>query len=157
MNNRERLKEIILQLKQIRYERELSVQDVHDMVVEAGFATSFSSVRRVFADGSENHNFRYQDTIKPIAQVLIGVTEEAEPLNAAEADALKNIALLKDAMITDLQKENESLSARVAELERDTNLYRERIDWLVDQSRKKDEQIARKDDYIDRLAKKLGL
>lgn len=46
----------------------------------------------------------------------------------------------------------------------DIKILRERIEWLVDQSRKKDEQIAhkdiqiaRKDDYIDRLAVKVGL
>ncbi len=46
----------------------------------------------------------------------------------------------------------------------DIKVLRERIDWLVNQSIKKDEQLAhkdvqmaRKDDYIDRLAKKVGL
>ena len=169
MNNRERLKEIILQLKQIRYDRELSIQDVHDMVTAAGYGTSFSSVRRVFADGSENQNFRYQDTIKPIAQVLIGLHEEAEPLNAAEADALKNITLLKDAMISDLQKENEHLRVRVDELEKvivsmrieeyekrlaDKDIALQRARERVD---KQDEQINRKDAYIDRLGTKAGI
>ena len=116
MNNRERQKEIILQLKQIRHDRELSVQDVYFMVKGAGFSTSESSVRRVFAEGSEEQNFRYQDTIQPIAQVMIGVKEEGEPLNVAEADALKNIALLKDAMINDLQKENDELKKKVETL-----------------------------------------
>ena len=169
MNNRERLKEIIIQLKQIKYERDLSMQDIHDMVRAAGFATSQSSIRRVFSEGSEEQNFRYQDTIQPIAQVLIGVHEEAEPLNAAEADALKNIALLKDSMIEELQRENEQLKARVDQLEKVIALMRieeyekrlEEKDIALQRSRdradKQDIQLNRKDDYIDRLAKKAGI
>lgn len=169
MNNRERLKEIIIQLKQIKFERDLTVQDIHDMVRAAGFATSQSSVRRVFSEGSEEQNFRYQDTIQPIAQVLIGVHEEAEPLNAAEADALKNIALLKDSMIDDLQKENDLLRARVDELEKVISMmrieeYEKRLadkDLALQRARdrvdKQDIQINRKDDYIDRVATKAGI
>lgn len=144
------------------------MQDIHDMVINAGLFTSFSSVRRVFAEGSEEQNFRYQDTIQPIAQVLIGVNEEAEALNPAEADALKQIALLKDAMIHDLQKENDSLSRRVAQLEADMERivgeyerrledFRESLKRARDRVDKLDAQIERKDDYIDRVAKKAGI
>lgn len=169
MNNRERLKEIIIQLKQIKYERELSIQDICDMVRAAGFATSLSSVRRVFAEGSEEQNFRYQDTIQPIAQTLIGVHEEAEPLNAAEADALKSIALLKDSMIDDLQRENDQLKARIDQLEKIITMlrieeYEKRLEEKEaalqrsrDRNDKQDIQINRKDDYIDRVAKKAGI
>lgn len=150
MNNRERLKEIIIQLKQIKYDRDLSVQNIHDMVEAAGYYTSLSSVRRVFSPGSEEQNFRYQDTIQPIAQVLIGVNEEAEPLTATEADALKNIALLKDNMIKDLQADNEALNARISQLEKSLADYEQRVQFLRG-------QITRKDDYIDRLAKKAGI
>ena len=150
MNNKERLKEIIEQLKQIKFEKELSVQDIYDMVKAAGFYTSPSTIRRVFAEGSENQNFRYQDTIQPIVQVLIGVREEGEPLGVVEADTLKNVALLKEAMIQDLQSENEALKLKVQQLEHDLALVSDRVDFLKG-------QIARKDDYIDRLAKKAGI
>lgn len=145
------------------------MQDIHDMVRAAGFATSQSSIRRVFSEGSEEQNFRYQDTIQPIAQVLIGVHEEAEPLNAAEADALKNIALLKDSMIEELQRENEQLKARIDQLEKVISLMRieeyekrlEEKDIALQRSRdrmdKQDIQLNRKDDYIDRLAKRAGI
>lgn len=176
MNNRERLKEIIIQLKQIKFERELTVQEIYGMVKAAGFGTSDTSVRRVFAPGSEEQNFRWQDTIQPIAQVLIGVHEEAEPLNAAEADALKQIALLKDSMIEDLQRENDQLKARIDQLEKviislrieeyEKRLHemdlalqraRNRVDKQDEQLERKDGQIKRKDDYIDRLGIKAGI
>ena len=150
MNNKERMKEIISQLKQIKYERELSVQAIHEMVSSAGFYTSPSTIRRVFADGSEEQNFRYQDTIQPIVQVLIGVKEEGEPLGVAEADALKNVALLKDSFIRELQKENEAMRLKLEQLEHELAIITDRVEFLKD-------QIARKDSYIDRLAKKAGI
>lgn len=150
MNNKERLKEIILQLKQIKYDRELSVLDIYGMVKDAGYFTSPSSVRRVFEPGSENKNFRYRDTIQPIAQVLIGVNEEAEPLTAPEADALKNIALLKDNIIKELEAKNAELSDKCTRYEQAIADFEERVHFLR-------EQITRKDDLIDRLAEKAGI
>ena len=150
MKNRDRQREIILQLKKIKNERELSTQDIYEMVKAARLPTSESSVRRVFADGSEEKNFRYQDTIKPIAQVLLGVKDEGEPLNPSEADALKNIALLKESMINELQSENDKLKKRIEVLEKAKDDYIGEIAFLK-------EQIVRKDDYIDRLAKKAGI
>ena len=147
MNNRERLKEIILQLKQIKYDRELSAQDIRNMVEGAGGYTSLSTIRRVFAEGSENQNFRYQDTIQPIARALIGINEESEPLDATQADALKNIALLKDSMIQNLQDENSALSARVEHLSRvEQQLAEEqrKVAYLLD-------QVERQNRMIDKL------
>ena len=141
MNNRERLKEIIIQLKQIKNERELSLTDIHKMVEQSGGYTSQSTIRRVFAEGSEDSNFRYRDTIQPIAQALIGVHEDSEPLDAAQADALKNIALLKDSMIQELQQENATLAERVADLEINYNNELAKSAFLLDQVKKKDTQI----------------
>lgn len=157
LNNRERLKEIILQLKQIKYDRELSTRDIYEMVKGAGFSTSESSIRRVFAPGSEDQNFRYQDTLRPVAQVLLGIYEDAAPMNPTEADALKQIALLKESMIQDLQKENEQLASRVAQLEHDLSRTVEENKRYEEQVARLRAQIDRKDDYIDRLAKKAGI
>lgn len=169
MYDRERQRELILQLKAVKRERDLSCADIHGMLKAAGFSTSESSVRRVFAPGSEDQNFRYQDTLQPIARVLLGVTEEGESMTATEADAIKSIVLLKDSMIQDLQKENELLNARIAQLERDLASmraaeYEARIAEYQDSLRrvrerveKLDAQINRKDEYIDRVAKKAGI
>lgn len=151
MNNRERLKEIIIQLKQIKDERELSLTDIHKMVEQSGGYTSQSTIRRVFAEGSEERDFRYRDTIQPIAQALIGVHEEAEPLDAAQADALKNIALLKESIIQDLQRENAHLAKRVAELEINYNEELKKSAFFLDQLKKKDEQLERQNRLIDRV------
>lgn len=121
------------------------------MVIGSGGYTSLSTVRRVFAQDSEAKNFRYRDTIQPIAQVLIGVNEEAEPLDAAQADALKNIALLKDSMIQELQQENAALAERVAALEINYNNELAKSAFLLDQVKKKDAQIESLQRLISRV------
>lgn len=169
MYDRERQKDLILQLKAVKRERDLSCADIYGMVHDAGFSTSESSVRRVFAPESVDQNFRYQDTLQPIARVLLGVTEEGESMTAAEADALKSVVLLKDSMIQDLQKENDLLLARIDELEKVIVMMRieeyekrlEEKDIALQRARdrvdKQDIQINRKDEYIDRVAKKAGI
>lgn len=125
MTQQERISEIILQLKQIRKERDLSLQDVHDLVIASGGYTSLSSVKRVFAEGSERLNFRYQDTIQPIVRGLLGVTEETpenNDISANEIDALKHVILLKDSIIQDLRKDVEELSTKYNKLEIDAEV-----------------------------------
>jgi hypothetical protein len=104
MTQQERISEIILQLKQIREERNLSLEDVHNLVISAGGYTSMSSVRRVFAKGSENQKFRYQDTIKPIVQGLLGVTEETPENNdITAAHKVAPLDKVLDAMTKELK------------------------------------------------------
>lgn len=168
MTKQERTKEIILQLKQSKEERDLSISEIYDMLMAANCDISLTTLKRVFAEGSEEQgSFRFKDTIQPIAQVMLAIKEEttaANQLTDGEIDALKNIALLKDAMITDLQKENEALAAKAAQLEKDYAEAKEKIELLKKQAEfltsrlhRLDELIERKDDYIDRLAKKVGI
>ena len=144
ITEQERTRELIIQLKQIRKERNLSLQDVLDLVIASGGYTSLSSVKRVFAEGSENQNFRYQETIRPIARGLLGVTEETpenNDISANEIDALKNVILLKDSMIHSLQNEIETLSAKNEatsahaqhQLEEMRAEHQKKIDYLLGQ------------------------
>jgi hypothetical protein len=155
MTQQERIREIIIQLKQIRTERGLSLQDVHDLVVEAGGYLSLSSVKRVFAEGSEKQGFRYQDTIQPIVRALLSVTEETPENNdvtANEIDALKNVVLLKDSIIQELRTENEFLAEKNNRTETEAQLslneikaeYQRKINHLlaeVEQLRKENENL----------------
>ena len=143
MTQQERIAEIIVQLKQIRKERNLSLQDVHDLVIDAGGYLSLSSVKRVFAEGSEKQGFRYHDTIQPLVRALLDVTKETPENNdvtAHEIDALKNVILLKDSIIQELRNENEALSIRIGktELEAKEQIselrtdYQRKVDYLLE-------------------------
>jgi hypothetical protein len=167
MTKQERTKEIILQLKQSKNERDLSISEIYDMLMAANCDISLTTLKRVFAEGSEDKGFRYKGTIQPIAQVMLAIKEETTPdnqLTDVEIDALKNIALLKDTIITDLQKENEALAAKAAQLMKDyaeaqekIELLKKQAEFLTSRVHRLDELIERKDDYIDRLAKKVGI
>lgn len=103
---KEKVTEIIAQLKIVRVEKGLSYQKITDMTEEIGDPVSLSTVKRVFTD--EKHSFRW-DTIRPIATVVLGVGfETPEPdkkdpnqpqLYYNEIEALKAIVEAKGEMI----------------------------------------------------------
>ena len=103
---KEKVAEIIAQLKIVRAEKELSYQKIADMTEEIGDPISLSTVKRVFTD--DRHTFRW-DTIKPIATVVLGVGfETPEPdksdpkqpqLYYNEIEAFKAIVEAKAEMI----------------------------------------------------------
>ena len=119
MDKQVRIREIILQLKTIKAEQNLTNQDIFDMVVASGGVTSISTVRRVFAEGSENQSFSFRNTIQPISRVMLGTTEptkivkEDEHLLQAQMDALKQVCELKDSMLNDLQAALEAEQRKV--------------------------------------------
>ena len=103
---KEKVAEIIAQLKVVRVEKGLSYQKIVDMTEEINDPVSLSTVKRVFTE--DNHTFRW-DTIKPIATVVLGVGfETPEPdksdpnqpqLYYNEIEALKAIVEAKGDMI----------------------------------------------------------
>ena len=103
---KEKVAEIIAQLKVVRAEKELSYQKITDMTEEIGDPVSISTVKRVFTD--DKHTFRW-DTIRPIATVVLGVGfETPEPdksdpnqpqLYYSEIEALKALVEAKGEMI----------------------------------------------------------
>lgn len=103
---KERVAEIIAQLKIVRVEKGYSYQKITDMTEEIGDPVSLSTVKRVFTD--DKHSFRW-DTIRPIAKVVLGVGfETPEPdkkdpnqpqLYYTEIEALKALVEAKGEMI----------------------------------------------------------
>lgn len=103
---KEKIAEIIAQLKIVRVEKGLSYQKIADMTEEIGDPISLSTVKRVFTD--DKHSFRW-DTIRPIATVVLGVGfETPEPnksdpnqpqLYYSEIEALKALVEAKGEMI----------------------------------------------------------
>lgn len=103
---KEKVAEIIAQLRIVRKEKEYSYQKIADMTEEIGDPISLSTVKRVFTD--DTHTFRW-DTVKPIATVVLGVGfETPEPdkndpdqpkLYYAEIEALKSLVEAKAEMI----------------------------------------------------------
>jgi hypothetical protein len=119
MDKQERIREIILQLKTIKADQELTNQDILEMVEASGGITSISTIRRVFAEGSENQSFNFRNTIQPISRAMLAtnettkVSDQDENLLQAQLDGLKQVCELKDTLLNDLQKALEAEQRKV--------------------------------------------
>lgn len=138
MDKQARVRDIILQLKTIKEDKDLSCQDILEMVEASGGVTSMSTVRRVFAEGSENQNFSYRNTIQPISRAMLAVDETEKvadvPDNVLQAqmDGLKQACELKDMVISELNKELADERKKVEHLLRQTELVSRVCDELME-------------------------
>ena len=154
MDKKQRIRDIVIQLKQIKEERELTCQEICDMVIDAGGDISLATIKRVFAPGSEDAGFRFRDTIQPIVKVLCSVEEDtatAAPPSDAEVDALKNVVLLKETIIEELTAANAKLDEKLTEEVSRHAECRANLETFREQLRILSDQLARKDKYIDLL------
>lgn len=140
-----KIAEIITKLKKVREDNGLSYQKIVDLVEQNGGYVSVSTVRRVFEDGSEAYGFQYENTLKPIADAVLGIYSEAEEATADEADAMKAIIEYKSERITMLEHQIHRLEES----------YKRRIEFLREQISLKDDRIDRRDDMIERLVEHL--
>lgn len=105
---REKIKEIVEQLKAVKAEKEYSYQKIATLTEEMGDPVSLSTIKRVFTEDARK--FRW-DTIRPIATVLLGVgfetpaPEKTDPnLYYAEIEAFKSLVEAKGEMIENKDK-----------------------------------------------------
>ena len=123
MKKARKVPELVTQLKAVKIERDLSNQDIVNLLQAKGYGTSLSSVKRFFAEGSEEIAFSYEDTIKPLVEVLL---MDATPVPVEELDSLADAqqyidqieglqatVLLKHALIEELTTTNASLQSTV--------------------------------------------
>ena len=123
MKKARKVPEIVTQLKAVKAERGLSNFDIFKLLQDKNYSTSISSVKRFFAEGSENVAFSYEDTIKPLVEVLL---VDATPVPVEELDSLADAqqyidqieglqatVLLKHSLIEELTSTNASLQTTV--------------------------------------------
>ena len=140
----ENTKQIIAKLKQVRDEKGLSLNEIVLLVEKNGDYVSRSTVQRVFSDGSEDISFRYEDSIRPIANALLDI-ETIEDTDSMDIQAMKVLLKYKIDRIKELEQQ----------LDKEKIKYHEKLDKERDQSRKSieflKEQIAYKDKRMDLL------
>lgn len=141
----ERIKDLIIQLKHVKEREGLTNADIVRMVEEKGDYVSMSTVARVMADGSEETNFRYRESIKPIASVLLELDAAHLEGLSDEERAAKDIILLKEMELREKDQQIEALTEKMAAAEADA---RRRIDYLKEQIVIYQEEIIRKDAQI---------
>lgn len=138
---------VILRLKEVREQKGLTYQDIVDACEAQGEAISLSTVRRIFAKGSEEGPDYRTYTINAIFHAVIG-TEDLELTAAEEAAltdpakeaiaenaALKAVVELRDATIEDLQHQIDTLKSEKADLEVLVNTMQIKLDTTTDMFR----------------------
>ena len=128
--------EIIRNLKRVRAENGLSISEIVKLCEDNGEAVSETTVKKVFADGSEALGFNYDLTLKPIIHAILGDHEET-----AETDMMISVAEFKAEKIKDLE-------AQMARME---DSYKRRIEFLRQQIDIKDSRIDKRDEMITKL------
>ena len=134
--------ELIKQLKVAKETNEITYPRIMERMEKNGNFVSLSTLRRVFADGSEMNatNFSYENTLIPIAEALLNVEDvptDASSPYAKEIDGLKAVIHVQNEEIARLHELKEHLEGRVT--------------FLLEQIEKKDRRMDEKDALIKRL------
>lgn len=137
--------ELIRQLKDIKEKNEITYPRLIEMMEKNGKIVSLTTLRRVFADGSESsaNSFSYENTLLPIAEVLLNVEDMPTPDDspqAQEINALKAVIHVQNEELARLHEMKEHLESRIT--------------FLLDQIEKKDRRMDEKDEIIRILMNK---
>lgn len=157
MSRQEKTREVIKQLKKVREDRGLSLQRIVDMLEEKGTPVSMTTVRRVFEAGSEDRNFRYEDSIKPVADLLLEIHGDAAPSgpDAAELEALRALVRYKNSYIAELERDaaktENKIQAVKDESQRKIEFLREQINVKDDERKANVKLLDERRDFIYRL------
>ena len=144
-------RDIIIKLKEVREEKELSYNDILNLMEKNGDYLSKSTISRVFAEGSEEMSFRYEETIRPIANALLDI-ENLEESDSMDIKAMKSLLKYKIQRIEELEQQIEQLQTA---LEKEKIKSHERLDEERERHNKSieflKEQVAYKDKRMDLL------
>ena len=144
-------KDIILKLKEVREEKGLSYNEILELMEKNGDFLSKSTISRVFADGSEEMSFRYEETIRPIANALLDI-ETIEETDDMDIRAMKSLLKYKLQVIEDLEQKvlqlESSLDKEKVKYHEKLDKERERFNRSIDFLK---EQISLKDKRMDML------
>ena len=151
MNNMPNTRDLILQLKQVKEERNLSLDVIEKMTEENGEHVSKSTLSRLFAEGSEEITFRYEATIKPVVNALLDVNTIEED-DSTDIKTMKTILKFKLERIEELEEKIRDLETSLDKQKIKAN---EKLEHEREQSQKSieflKEQIAYKDKRMDLL------
>lgn len=144
-------KDIIIKLKEVREEKKLSFTDILSMMESNGDYLAKSTLSRVFSDGSEEMSFKYEETIRPIANALLDI-DHIEENDILDVKALKTLLQYKNDCIRDLSRQlDREKIKRHEELDKEREQSRRSIDFLKNQIELKDKRM---DQLLDALLKK---
>ena len=143
----------IRRLKEIKAEQQLSYTQIMKMLEDAGQYVSEATLKKVFADGSEEKSFRYQDTILPLADVLLDLYGDRSGIE--DAESLREIIREKnkfiESLIVKLDEQKAIYAQKEAMYEDRKAIYAKQIEHMETQLARYEQAIDKKDALIERL------
>ncbi len=143
----------IHRLKEIKAEQGLSIPQIMKMMEERGQFVSEPTLKKIFQEGSEEKNFRYQDTIMPVADVLLDLYGDKSGID--DCESLRHIIREKNKLIEMLMLKLEEQAKAHADKEivyADRKAaFEKQIQHLEVQIARYEKAIDKKDDLIERL------
>ena len=148
-------KDIVMKLKAVREEKNLSYSDILKLMEKNNDFVSKSTLSRVFADGSENLSFKYEETIRPIAKALLEI-ETIDDEDSMNVQAMKSLLKYKIQRIEELEAQisklefaldKEKIKAQ-EKFEKERKLYIDRIEFLTSQVELKDKRMDKLMDVV---------
>ena len=141
-------KNIIIQLKQIRDEKNLSFGDIMSLLENNGDYLSKTTLSRIFAEGSEEGSFRYEETLKPLCNALLDI-ENIEETDSMDVQAMKTLLKYKSDRIEDLEQQiehqrsqfNAELVALHEKMDAERESWSRSIEFLKEQINFKDKRM----------------
>lgn len=139
-----KISDIILKLKKVREEEGITYARIVQLVEENGGSVSLNTVKKVFEEGSEEYGFQYENTLKPIAEAVLGIYSPSVNVTDDEADAMKAIIDYKSDIVTELRAQLEKMyEDRRTILEKQIAQLQDEVELLKNQIEKKDQMFDR--------------
>lgn len=141
---RETTKKVILKLKEVRTQKNLTYQDILEACEAQHEAVSLSTIKRIFAKGSEDGQDYRDYTVNAIFRAIVGTEEtelskkEEEALTdtakevVTENAALKAVVEMHDATIEDLNSQISLLKTEKETLESIIKVMQVKLDTTTD-------------------------
>ena len=148
------LKEIIIDLREI-YENDkekFSYNNQLKMMEANGDYLSKSTLSRLFGNNWEKYSFDYENTIRPIAKVLIGI-ENIDETDDLDTKAMKSLLKYKIQRIEELEAQIEQEKSKYhAKLAEETAKFQRSLAFATHQIELKDKRIDQLLNANDRLS-----
>ena len=142
-------KQVIISLKQVKAEKKLSLDKIVSLLEQNGDYVSKTTLSRVFAKGSEELIFKWENTLRPIANALLDM-ETLESDDDTDTKAFKSVLRLKKDLLQELEAQNKELKAELKEskakyhekLASETAKFQKSLDFAMNQIELKDQRIT---------------
>ena len=170
-------KEIAMAIQKVAKERQLSYETINEMTEKKNEedpsfpVVSISTLSRLLRKGGENGKYSYEDTLRPLATLLLDV-ETFDSNDKSSAEALMSILHFKKEIISENTRRIESLESELAsvrelskeqvdkektkyhnKLEKETDRFQKSLDFAMKQIELKDKRI---DQLLDANAQLLN-